>query len=70
MLKFEVVFTTNTLGHPYTTLYTYAASRRAAVGWAEDWARRRSWRVESVTPARPHKPSRLSSSAPGQTPRL
>ncbi len=69
MLKFEVVFTTHGIGHPHKALYTYAASRRAAVCWADDWARRRGWLVESVTATRYHKPPTLVPPAPKQTQR-
>ena len=64
MVKFEVVFTVNADSHRITTLFTYAASRRAAVAWADDWARRCGWHVDSVRPVNFHKPASLSSAAP------
>jgi len=51
MHKFEVVFATHAPNHPIEALFTYAASRRAAAAWAEDWAGRRGWQVASVTVA-------------------
>ena len=63
MQKFEIVFTTRAADRPVQALFTYAASRRAAATWADDWARRRGWQVTSVTPTRTQKQPVFSPSA-------
>jgi hypothetical protein len=63
MHKFEIVFATHAADRPLETLFTYAASRRAAVAWAEDWAGRRGWAVASVVVASSRKQSAFPRSA-------
>lgn len=55
MHKFKIIFATHAVDHPLEMLFTYAASRRAAVTWAADWAARRGWEMASVEMARPQK---------------
>ena len=68
MIKYTVVFTKDAISQQQEMLHTYAASRRAAVEWADGWARRRGWLVLSVTPTHNHQPLSNSNSAPESRP--